>query len=116
MRRLALHLSILALVAFAALAQDHHPAQAVACWQWFTTGYAREDFPGRTADGTSVWTDEPIVAATSLPLGSFVFVPEWATTYRVADRGMLGPNHLDFLVDTRAEAFEITGFREACPL
>ena len=56
------------------------------------------------------------MAATSLPLGSYVYVPEWDTRYRVADRGYLSANHLDFLVDTRAEAYEITGWREACPL
>lgn len=112
--RLTLHALILALLAFAA-ARDVRPSMASLCSDWFMTGYVKGEGSARTADGTSVWTAEPLVAATSLPLGSFVFVPEWATTYRVADTGLLGPNHLDFLVASRAVAFEITGYRLACP-
>lgn len=55
-------------------------------------------------------------AATSLPLGSYVYVPEWDTAYRVADRGYLAANHLDFPVSSRAAAYEITGWWQACPL
>lgn len=114
--RFALHAVIVGLVAGAAVAHDDRAAQAEGCATYRFTGYSRTDFPGRTADGTSVWTDEPIVAATSLPLGSYVYVPEWDTTYRVADRGRLAANHLDFLVASRAEAYAITGYRQACPL
>jgi len=116
--RRCLHIIMLSGLVFitSQIKEDKPKAHAMSCWTWWTTGYARTDFPGYTADGTSVWNGENLVAATSLPLGSYVYVPEWDTRYRVADRGYLSANHLDFLVDTRAEAYEITGWREACPL
>jgi 3D (Asp-Asp-Asp) domain-containing protein len=109
-------LILLALLCAAASLGDTPRVGAGQCSSWWMTGYARSDFPGLTADGTPTWTRENIVAANSLALGSYVFVPEWDTIYRVADRGHLGPNHLDFLVDSPADAYQLTGWRTACPL
>lgn len=114
-KRLILHTLCLTLVVGAVGLNDAAQAEP-SCSSWFFTGYARSDFPGRTADGTPTSTREPIAAAVSLPLGSYVYVPEWDTSFRIADRGYLGPKHLDVLVDTRAEAFALTGWRDACPL
>ncbi len=115
MTRRILHAAVLTVIGLAVLAADGARAQS-SCSSWWFTGYARTDFPGRTADGTPTSTREPILAATSLPLGSYVYVPEWDTTFRVADRGLLGAKHLDVLTDSRQEAYALTGWRTACPL
>lgn len=108
-RRMLLHAAILTLVASVRLS-------ASGCELYQITGYVRTDFAGPTADGTPIRTDEPIVAASyNLPLGSYVWIEDLGT-FRVADRGMLGPRHLDVATWTRSEAYQLTGWRMACPL
>ncbi len=88
------------------------------CWtpaepHW-VTGYSREQFPGRTADGTSVWSGEWLVAAhPRYPFGAVVWIDRLGH-FRVADRGLLGTHHLDVLVSTDAEAYRLTGEYQAC--
>jgi hypothetical protein len=64
-----------------------------------------------------VWTSEPIVAASwNVPINSMVRV-QGLGTYRVADRGgKLARRHIDVLVNSKAEAFSITGYRRVCVL
>jgi 3D (Asp-Asp-Asp) domain-containing protein len=70
-----------------------------------------------TYDGTSIWTDEPIAAASwNIPMGSYVEV-EGVGTYRVADRGMLGSSGwVDIAVYSHAEALALTDVRTVCVL
>jgi len=78
------------------------------------TGYVRSEFSPRTFDGTSIYTPEPIAAASwSIPIGSYVSV-DGLGTYRVADRGMLGPFHIDIAVWDRATAYALTSVRRVC--
>jgi 3D (Asp-Asp-Asp) domain-containing protein len=91
------------------------------CELYRTTGYTASDYPGLTADGSTTTVaalarGERIAAGSyNLPLGSYVDVEDLGV-WRIADRGRLGPRHLDLLVATRAEAYALTGFRVACPL
>lgn len=73
------------------------------------TGYVRGHHSPRTFDGTSVWTNEKIVAASwNLPIGSMVRVEGLDYTYRVADRGGgLAGRHIDVLVDSVATAYAL---------
>ena len=87
------------------------------CFVAHTTGYLRQAGSARTADGTSIWTDEPIVAAHArIPLDTLLWVDGFrANPYRVADRGPgLGPADLDFPVDSLPKALETTGDSLAC--
>jgi 3D (Asp-Asp-Asp) domain-containing protein len=81
------------------------------------TGYVRTEFSPWTADGTSIYTDEPIAAASwDIPMGSRVMVAG-VGTFRVADRGMLGSSGwIDIAVWSRGEAYELTGVRTVCVL
>lgn len=90
-------------------------ADASWCQSAQITGYVRTDHGSHTYDGTSIYSDEPIAAASwNIPLGSYVDV-EGLGTYRVADRGMLGSSgHIDIAVWTRAEAFALTSVRQVC--
>jgi 3D (Asp-Asp-Asp) domain-containing protein len=84
------------------------------CEPYTITGYVRTEFSGRTYDGTSVYADESIVAASwNLPIDTVVEI-EGLGRFRVADRGDLGARHIDVAVWTRAEAFALTGTREVC--
>lgn len=84
------------------------------CYQGRVTGYSRLDFSGRTYDGTSIRTPEAIAAAGwDIPLDAYVWV-QGVGTYRVADRGRLGPGHIDVAVWSRAEAYALTGTYPIC--
>lgn len=84
------------------------------CEPYTITGYTRDCCSNRTADGTSVWTDEPIAAGSyNLPLGSWVNV-EGLGQFRIADRGLLNRRHVDILVDTTEQARALTSEREVC--
>lgn len=84
------------------------------CGDYLITGYVRTEFGPLTADGTPIWTDEAIAAGSyNLPLGSYVRVGGLGT-YRIADRGYLGPRHIDIAVWSRAEAFALTGWYWTC--
>jgi hypothetical protein len=86
----------------------------VACEVYKITGYVRTEYSPWTFDGTSIYTDEPIVAASwNLPIDTVVDV-EGLGQFRVADRGHLGARHIDVAVWTRAEAFALTGWRTIC--
>lgn len=89
--------------------------EATSCFSAWTTGYVRTDHSPRTFDGTSIYGDEPIVAAGwSIPMGSTVWV-EGLGTFRVADRGGgLAPTQIDIAVWSRQDAFRITGTRTVC--
>jgi 3D (Asp-Asp-Asp) domain-containing protein len=69
------------------------------------TAYSVEQYPGTTADGTPTPGNAGVIAAASYnyALGSYVTV-EGLGTYRVADRGHLGANHIDILFQTTREA------------
>jgi 3D (Asp-Asp-Asp) domain-containing protein len=84
------------------------------CYQGRVTGYVRGEGNAHTYDGTSVYTEEPIAAAGwDIPMGSMVVVED-AGIYRVADRGRLGPGHIDILVSSRTEAYALTSVRNIC--
>jgi 3D (Asp-Asp-Asp) domain-containing protein len=88
-----------------------------ACRDMRLTGYVRTEFSARTFDGTSIYTDEPIVAASwDIPLGAYVSI-DGLGVYRVADRGRLGSSGwIDVAVWTRSEAYALTGWRQVCVL
>jgi 3D (Asp-Asp-Asp) domain-containing protein len=92
-------------------------AEAASCEMYRITGYVRGAGKPWTYDGTSVWTKEPIVAASwNVPINSIIQV-QGLGAYRVADRGgRLGERHIDILVNSRAEAFSVTGWRPVCLL
>lgn len=94
----------------AALALPPAPASAGWCGTFHVTGY-NVNAPGMsawTADGTSSRTAEPIAAAHgSIPFGSVVTFPDLGS-YRVADRGRLGPSDVDIRVWSDAEAYALT--------
>ena len=86
------------------------------CGEFRVTGYASEQYPGFTADGTRTLGNEWTIVAVDpavIPLGSTVWI-EGLGEFRAADRGMLGPDDLDILVRTVAEAYAITGTYRAC--
>ncbi len=60
------------------------------------TAYSVEQYPGTTTDGTRTPGNAGVIAAASYnyALGTFITV-EGLGTYRVADRGHLGANHVD---------------------
>ena len=79
------------------------------CYRGVVTAYVRSEYGPTTYDGTPIGTSEAIAAAGwDIPLDSVVSV-EGLGTYRVADRGMLGPGHIDVAVWTRQEAYAATG-------
>lgn len=71
------------------------------------TAYSVEQYPGRTADGTPTPGNAGVIAAASYnyALGTLITV-EGLGTYRVADRGHLGANHIDVLMQTTREALQ----------
>lgn len=85
------------------------------CQAMKITGYVRGEQSARTFDGTSIYTDEPIVAASwNVPLGWYADI-DGLGLHRVADRGMLGSaGWLDVAVWDRATAYGLTGWRNAC--
>jgi 3D (Asp-Asp-Asp) domain-containing protein len=87
------------------------------CRQMRITGYVRTEFSTHTWDGTSIYTDEPIVAASwDVPIGAYVAI-DGLGVYRVADRGLLGSSGwIDVAVWSRREAFDLTGYRQVCVL
>ena len=96
------------------------PSEAPWCGQARITAYVRTDYgPGaRTYDGTSIFTPEPIAAASwDVALGSLAEIPG-VGVYRVADRGMLGSGEplpwVDVAVWSRSEAFSLTSVRRVC--
>lgn len=118
MTRATRHLALLLLLAAICLLPPS-PARASGgyCRQVWTTGFVRTEFSPWTFDGTSIYTDEPIVAASwDIPIGAHV-VLAGVGRFRVADRGMLGSNGwVDVATWTRAEAYALTGWRHACIL
>lgn len=85
------------------------------CRSVWVTGYVRSEFSARTYDGTSIYTDEPIAAASvDIPIGQHVVIQD-VGRFRVADRGHLGADGwVDVAVWTRSEAYALTGRRHAC--
>lgn len=96
----------------------HGVAAGPWCGPAHITGYVRTEFSPHTADGTSIYTDEPIVAASyDVAMGATVEI-EGLGTFRVADRGMLGNGHpltwIDVAVWTHSEAYALTGEYQIC--
>jgi hypothetical protein len=94
------------------------PAEVPWCGQAKITGYSRYEYGPFTADGTSIFTAEPIAAASwDVALGSLASI-EGLGVYRVADRGMLGRGEpmpwVDVAVWDRATAFSLTSVRRVC--
>lgn len=89
------------------------------CEVYRITGYASTDYPGVTADGSTTTVGalaggQWIAAASwNVPMGAKIEVQDLGT-FRVADRGMLGPRHVDVLVPSRSDAYAITSNRYAC--
>ena len=85
------------------------------CDDFKITGYVRGTMNPRTADGTSIYTDEWIVAASyDVPMGATVDLGELGV-YRVADRGGgLAYRHIDVAVWSYERAYQLTGRHEAC--
>jgi len=88
------------------------------CGDTRVTGYVRGEHSPWTADGTSIWSREPIAAASSdVRMGALADIPGVGTV-RIADRGMLGNGDpmpwVDVATWTRAEAFALTGTRWVC--
>ncbi len=69
------------------------------------TAYSVEQYPGTTTDGTRTPGQAGAIVAASYnyPLGSYVTIENMGT-YRVADRGRLGANHIDVLMNLTSEA------------
>lgn len=92
--------------------------EAGGCDWFFVTAYLRWSPPMNplTADGTPIWTTEPIVAASlDLPIDAVVDVGGWGH-YRVADR-FGDPDlwrRIDVAVWTRQEAMDWTGWYHVC--
>src|SRR6187399_1980936 len=68
--------------------------------------------------GTSIYTDEPIAAASwDVKLGSLADIQDLGT-FRIADRGHLGSGSplpwVDVAVWSRSEAYALTGVRQVC--
>lgn len=107
----------------AMLAMSAQPARAQqeSCFTAKITGYSVDDYPGWTADGSTTTRGamargEKIAAASyNVPLGSYISV-DGLGVFRAADRGHLGPLHVDVLVASRAEAYALTGYRRVCVL
>jgi hypothetical protein len=91
------------------------------CGDTRLTGYVRTDYgpAARTFDGTSIFTDEPIAAASwDVRMGSLADIPGVGTV-RIADRGGgLGNGTpmpwVDVAVWSRGEAYALTGVRTVC--
>jgi 3D (Asp-Asp-Asp) domain-containing protein len=81
------------------------------------TGYVK-GAPGlssHTYDGTSVWTQEKIVAASwHVPMNTLLRVAGLDYSYRVADRGALGNMHIDVLVNSYEVAYSLGPYAEVC--
>lgn len=108
MARLAQHASFLVMLGAAVAGQQagDDPGEV-----YRISGYVRGHHSDYTFDGTSVWSREPIAACSyNLALGQMIEV-EGLGVYRCADRGMLGPRHIDILVDDLPTAYAITGWR-----
>jgi 3D (Asp-Asp-Asp) domain-containing protein len=93
------------------------PASDAGCRQMRITGYVRTAFSHYTWDGTSIYSDEPIVAASwDIPMGYYVQI-DGLGTYRVADRGLLGSSGwVDVAVWSPDDAYALTGYRQVCVL
>jgi len=85
------------------------------CQESRVTGYVRSEYGPYTSDGTPIYTDEPIAAASwNIPIDSTVVV-DGLGTYRIADRGTLGSSGwVDIATWSRAEAYELTSVRTVC--
>jgi len=98
------------------LTGEHHLFASAEPWcqQARITGYVRGAGNPRTFDGTPITTNEAIAAAGwDVEIDSEVWV-EGLGNFRVADRGRLGPGHIDVAVWTRAEALALTSVRRVC--
>lgn len=115
MKSLTLHAALLALLAGVTVANAQERGDPEQCFLGLITGYASSEYPGRTADGTPTPGNEWQIAATHprIPLGSVVWV-DGIGELTVRDRGYLGWNQVDVLTRTRAEAFALTSYRQAC--
>jgi hypothetical protein len=101
------------------IGMTNEPSEAPWCGDAKITGYVRTEFSPWTYDGTSIYTDEPIVAASwDVKMGSIADI-DGLGSYRVADRGSgLGRGiplpWVDVATWTRAEAYALTGIRRVC--
>lgn len=97
------------------------PAEAPWCGETRLSGYVRTDYGpnGRTADGTSILTPEPIAAASwDVRMGALAII-DGVGTFRIADRGGGLGNGIpmpwvDVAVWDRASAYQLTGVRRVC--
>lgn len=107
------------LMQVAPLLPPHPPAEYTGasqrCMAARITGYVRTDGDPYTYDGTSIYTEEAIAAASwNIPIDSMVEVEGYGAV-RIADRGMLGSTGwIDIAVWSRAEALSLTSYRTVC--
>src|SRR5262245_46640358 len=112
MTRAVRHIAILLLLAVLCLVQPAPASSAGYCRTVRTTGYVRGTQSPWTFDGTSIYTAEPIAAASwDIPINMHVAIAG-VGRFRVADRGHLGSDGwVDVATWTRSEAFALTGSR-----
>lgn len=115
MTRILRHALLLVLIAAVCLVPAAQARSAGYCRSVWVTGYVRTEFSPWTFDGSSIYTDEPIVAASwDIPLGAHVVIGGLGR-FRVADRGHLGADGwVDVAVWSSAEAYQLTGRYDAC--
>ena len=93
---------------------DVQASEFGACRMSVVTGYSAQQYPGRTADGTSTWgalaAGDNIAAGPAWMLGQriTVWTPWGEAVYRLADTGHLAQNGIDYdlLFATTAEALQ----------
>ena len=86
------------------------------CQEARVTGYSRLEHGTHTYDGTPIYTDEAIAAASwNIPINSLVDVPD-VGVFRIADRGggLGSSGWIDIAVWSRQEALALTSTRVVC--
>lgn len=107
------------LAAGLALASSCGPARAEGvCWTGKVTGYLRYGGGSHTADGTPVGEAYRVAAVdwqSWIPFGATLEI-EGLGSRTVRDTGYLAAYgvEVDVMVETLAEAYEVTGWREIC--
>lgn len=106
-------------IAAALLLATHAATAETGCDVVHVTGYVRTEFSPWTADGTSIYADLPIAAASyDVPINAVVSIPALDRTVVVHDRGRLGNGYpktwIDIATWSRREALDLTGDYYAC--